>query len=98
MLSDWKWRGLLLTEKAYSQRINNGKVMYLMIKGVADYAGDLPDAAEIENLKKLFPATFDGVTILDPTMNHMYKSALQTEATKRAFQVALELMRTFPRG
>jgi hypothetical protein len=67
-----------------------------MIKGVADYAGDIPDKKEITELKKI-PSLTKLLSKPDPTNSKDLKDELQREATCRALVVALELLRTLPR-
>ena len=70
-------------------------VRYLMIKGVADYAGERPDDAEVETLADI-PGIKDHLSDPDPTKSTDLKATLQREATRRALLVALELLKRLP--
>lgn len=89
--------GSALTARQAGQRRSGENTGYLMIKGVADYAGEKASGDEIAQLKPALEA--DGVADVDallkdpdPTMNKMLKSALQKIATIRALRVALALI------
>jgi len=71
-------------------------IRYLMIKGVADYAGERPDEAEVQSLANI-PSIKDHLSDPDPTKATHLKVALQREATRRAFFVTLELLKKLPR-
>jgi hypothetical protein len=79
-----------------SRHFGPRKSAYLMIKGVADYAGERPDKEEIEELKKVPSIARLLNTISDPTNDRELKGALQREATRRSFIVALELLKRLP--
>lgn len=68
------------------------KTGYIMIKGVADYAGGSLDEDEIEKLKTL-PKLAELMANPDPTNSLDFKKALQRLATIRAYDVALDLFR-----
>jgi len=70
-------------------------VRYLMIKGVADYAGERPDDAEVETLADI-PGIKDHLSDPDPTKSTDLKATRQREATRRALLVALELLKRLP--
>lgn len=85
--------GSALSEKQGLQTLSGGSVGYLMLKGVADYAGDEIDKEEAMQLSELVlpgQPTGDG---LDPTSNLDVKSILQHEATRRACAVAFQLLK-----
>jgi nucleoside phosphorylase len=68
---------------------------FLMIKGVADYAGARPDTAEIDTLASI-PGIKDHLSDPDPTQSPGLKEVLQREATRRALLVALETLKRLP--
>ena len=70
---------------------------YIMIKGVADYAGAKASEAELAQLRSALESSGieDAVELLedpDPTTNRALKSAVQKVATIRALRVALALI------
>jgi len=89
--------GSALTARQASQRRSGENTGYLMIKGVADYAGEKASGEEIVQLKPALQsegaADIDGLLKdPDPTTNKPLKSALQRAATIRALRVALALI------
>lgn len=83
-----------LTEAQELNNLNDRKIGFLMIKGVADYAGEKPNADEVVELKKieeLSPYLSDP----DPTNSPQLKAALQNLATVRSLIVALHLLARF---
>jgi hypothetical protein len=89
--------GSALTARQASQRRSGDSTGYLMIKGVADYAGDKATQEEIRRLKSALESSgIENATDLlanpDPTTNKPLKAALQRIATVRAMRVALALM------
>jgi len=89
--------GSALTAKQATQRRNDEATGYLMIKGVADYAGTNPTPEEVATLRSVLES-FEGgnADVLladpDPTTNKRLKSVLQKIATIRAMRVALALL------
>ncbi len=90
-----------LSEMQRDQGQVGRRVHYLMVKGVADYAGHLIPQEEIEWLRgvgrvsQILPREVVGE--FDPRADDEVKSAFQREATERSLQVALRLLKTFPR-
>jgi hypothetical protein len=89
--------GSALTARQAAQRRSGESTGYLMIKGVADYAGTKAPQEEIIKLKSALESSgVAGVDELltnpDPTTNKPLKSMLQKIATIRAMRVALALM------
>lgn len=89
--------GSALTARQAGQRRSGENTGYLMIKGVADYAGEKASGEEIAQLKPALK--LDGVADVDallkdpdPTTNKPLKSVLQRIATIRALRVALALI------
>jgi len=82
-----------LIEQQTTQSLRNKAVGYLMVKGVADYAGDRPDHVEVMDLSSI-SALKDHLADADPTNSVPLKSALQKEATRRALFVALETLQS----
>jgi hypothetical protein len=80
-----------------SRNFGSRGTRYLMIKGVADYAGEQPDKAEVRNLANI-ASIKDHLSDPDPTKATDLKAALQREATRRAFLVTLELLKKLPRN
>ena len=78
-----------------SRNFGSRYICHLMIKGVADYAGERPGEAEIRTLAHI-PAIKDHLSDPDPTKSTDLKAALQREATRRAFLVALDLLKRLP--
>lgn len=89
--------GSALTSKQAALRRSGEDTGYLMIKGVADYAGGKASGTEIIALQSALEASglADAATLLedpDPTTNKLLKSALQKIATIRALRVAIALI------
>jgi nucleoside phosphorylase len=84
--------GWAVAQRQLEQARSDTKTGYIMIKGVADYAGGALDEGEIDNLKKL-PNLVDLMINPDPTNSLDFKNALQRLATIRAYNVALDLVR-----
>lgn len=89
--------GSAFAEKQSAQSLEGRAVGYLMIKGVADYAGEKPDDAEIIGLKSVAGVN-KHLNDPDPTNSVKLKAALQREATRRAVGVALQLLASVPRN
>jgi hypothetical protein len=70
-------------------------VRHLMIKGVADYAGEDIDEEESKTLQDI-PEIGRHLLHPHPTENKDLKAALQAEATVMALRVALQLLKVFP--
>jgi hypothetical protein len=89
--------GSALTAKQATQSRSGEATGYIMIKGVADYAGTHPIPEEVAKLRSVLES-FEGGTVdvllanPDPTTNKPLKSVLQKIATIRAFRVALALL------
>jgi hypothetical protein len=89
--------GSALTARQAAQRRSGESTGYLMIKGVADYAGARASQEEIVKLRSTLERSrvndIDGLLAdPDPTTNKPLKSALQKIATIRAMRVAIALM------
>ncbi len=84
-----------IVSKSMAQSTRGNAVQRLMIKGVADYAGETPSQEEIARLRSL-PTIAVHLDNPDPTNNLTLKAALQEEATHRAFRVALRLFEIAP--
>ncbi|MGR9343471.1 hypothetical protein ACU8NW_02455 [Rhizobium leguminosarum] len=88
--------GSALTARQAAQRRSGESTGYLMIKGVADYAGAKPLADEVKSLHPALEQFSPGAAALladpDPTSNKPLKSVLQEMATVRAMRVALALL------
>lgn len=88
--------GAALTARQAAQRRGGESTGYLMIKGVADYAGAKPHADEVKSLEPTLSQFSPGAGALladpDPTSNKPLKSILQKIATVRAMRVALALL------
>jgi hypothetical protein len=89
--------GAALTAKQATQRRNNDATGYLMIKGVADYAGANLTHEEVVTLRSVLePFEGENSKVLlaepDPTTNKRLKLLLQKIATIRAMRVALALL------
>lgn len=89
--------GAALTAKQATQRRVGEATGYLMIKGVADYAGTNPTSEEIATLRtvlELFEGKNADVLLAnpDPTTNKALKALLQKIATVRAMRAALALL------
>jgi hypothetical protein len=76
-------------------KFDSQNIRYLMIKGVADYAGERPDKAEVRSLANI-ASIKEHLSDPDPTEAIELKAALQREATRRALFVALELLTRLP--
>jgi len=89
--------GAALTAKQAGQRRNGESTGYLMIKGVADYAGASISPEEVTSLTEVLK-DLGGAEVMeilmnpDPTENKPLKSLLQRVATVRALRVALALL------
>ena len=89
-----------LSEKQRDQTQTGSTTRYLMIKGVADYAGDPIPGDEVKTLRKidaianLLPKKH--VNSLNPRESDNMKAAFQREATYRSMSVALRLLSKFP--
>ncbi len=88
--------GSALTARQAAQRRVGESTGYLMIKGVADYAGATPLADEVNALRPTLEQFSMDATVLladpNPTSNKLLKSVLQEIATVRAMRVALALL------
>jgi hypothetical protein len=89
--------GSALTARQATQRRSGEETGYIMIKGVADYAGAKALQEEIVQLRSALETsgakdTDELLANPDPTTNMPLKSMLQRIATTRAMRVALALM------
>ncbi len=84
--------GWAIAQRQSAQVRSDTKTGYIMIKGVADYAGGTLDEHEIEKLKKL-PSLAVLMDNPDPTNSLDFKKALQMLATIHAYDVALGLFK-----
>ena len=85
--------GSALVEKQGTQSQDRRAIRYLMIKGVADYAGERPSGLEVRRLRAI-PSLTPFLNNPDPTNNRAFKAAMQKEATIRSFMVAMVLLRS----
>lgn len=79
-----------LSERQLAQMIDQGTCRFLMIKGVADYAGGLIEEDEIESLKQA-GISVDADT-WDPIGNKTLRGELQKAATRRSLEIALRVL------
>lgn len=89
-----------LSEMQRDQTQTGRSVRYLMIKGVADYAGEQVTGSEVEELRRIDSIAAilpkGKVESFDPRGNDGAKTAFQREATYRSIAVALRLLSKFP--
>lgn len=85
--------GSSLYEKQLSQTIDRDLIKFGMIKGVADYAGLRMKKAEVAAVAAALGV--GNIANPNPIENAALRSALQNEATQRAFVTALEVIRNF---
>lgn len=87
--------GYALVQQQLDQlRNDNPNVQYIMIKGIADYAGEIPDIDEVEELRKI-PALEDFLEPPCPRDNDELKERLQKLATQNALRVAMDLLKRY---
>lgn len=87
--------GAALNEMQELQSFHAGSVQYLMVKGVADYAGELISDAEAAELASSLANNTVLTADADPTNNLTLKALLQTEATRRSFLVCERVIRSW---
>ncbi|MGE6744022.1 hypothetical protein ACQKGC_27555 [Allorhizobium pseudoryzae] len=85
-----------LTERQALNEFVNESTRYLMVKGVADYAGEKIDEAEVDKLKRMLGEKSAALSDPDPTNNSELKQVLQDEATMRSVLVAIKIIQAIP--
>lgn len=88
--------GYALAGMQLDQMINGGQTRYMMIKGVADYAGEKIGEDEIAKLQKNPRIADFLMKSSDPRGHKMLKETLQREATQRSLVIALRVLKTIP--
>lgn len=83
--------GSAISEAQLSQTIEGKSVKYIMIKGVADYAGETISEGELVKLNKMMELDLQDEEP-DPTNNKLLKKQLQFQSTRNAVEVALRVI------